>query len=349
MSIRDTIEGYPQVSSTLACSVMQGKSICVTGAGGSIGSELALLAAVSGARRVLLVDRAEPALCAIESRVRRALGRIGCEVIAAPIDVRDYHDLWAEFCRYEPEIVFHTAALKHVPVAEKFPREAVKNNVFGTSYVAEAAVDTNVQNFVNISTDKVADPRGVMGQTKRIAETIVGNLAGASSTQMASVRLANVWRSSGSVVPMFEEQIRHGGPVTVTHPEVTRYFMSMGRAMEMIMLTAKHAPTQDVFCPSLASPVRIVDLAREMIGDRKTPIVYSGLRPGEVMDEILATDNEVKRSIAIGLSAFSFPMARPNEKRWDRAMHRLEKLVDDGGEDEIRIHLTSMVKECQDA
>ena len=272
---------------TLIC----GARVLVTGAGGSIGRELCRQIAARNPELLVLMERAEPALFEVEQEILRDYPALALEAVAG--SVCNEQQLDTVFSTHSPTIVFHAAAHKHVPLMERQPGEAVWNNAFGTLFCARAAQKHGAQRFVLVSTDKAVDPTNAMGASKRLAELVLSELqrGEGSSTVFCSVRFGNVLDSSGSVVPVFRRQIAAGGPVTVTHPEVERYFMSIPEAVGLILQSATFAGPADSFVLDMGFPIRIDDLARQMIQlqgfepDRDIPIVYTGLRPGEKLRE----------------------------------------------------------------
>jgi O-antigen biosynthesis protein WbqV len=289
---------------------LRGRSIVVTGGGGSIGSEICDRVITFGAARLLVIENSEPALHAVlealaTKRSRPAIsGRIA--------DVRDRHRLLRLMAEFKPDIVFHAAALKHVPLLEQDWAEGVKTNVFGSVNVADAAAAAGAAAMVMISTDKAIEPVSVLGATKRFAEMYCQALdadfarraeAGRPSLRLIAVRFGNVLASNGSVVPKFKAQIDAGGPVTVTHPDMVRYFMTIREACDLVVTAASHAvgPTRSdvsVYVLNMGQPVKIVDLAERMIRltglepGRDIDIVFTGARPGERMHEILFAREE---------------------------------------------------------
>ena len=270
---------------------LAGKSILVTGAGGSIGSEICRQAMKFCPRRLVLVERAENALFEIDRELRERW--IGADIRPCLADICDQQRIASIFKEERPDVVFHCAAHKHVPLMEENPGEAVKNNVFGTKIVADAALASGCHAFVMVSTDKAVNPTSVMGACKRVAELFCQNFASESNTRFITVRFGNVLDSAGSVVPRFREQIRAGGPVTVTHPEITRYFMTIPEACQLILQAAVLGKGGEIFALDMGEPVRIRDLAEQMIrlagksSEGDIPIIYTGLRPGEKLFEEL--------------------------------------------------------------
>jgi FlaA1/EpsC-like NDP-sugar epimerase len=276
-------------------SLVAGKTVLVTGAAGSIGSELCRQLAGHEPDRIVLYDRHENGMFGLEAELRARFPEVQLVPILGDVLLPD--QLGTVFAAERPDIVFHAAAYKHVPLAELNVLEAVRNNVLGTRNVAEAAMAHGVKEFVLVSTDKAVKPTSVMGVSKRAAEMVVQDLQNGCSAFIA-VRFGNVLGSSGSVVPLFREQIRRGGPVTVTDPAVTRYFMTIPEAAQLILQAAALGNGGEIFILEMGQPVRIVDLARQMIRlsgyepDDDIEIVYTGLRPGEKLHEELVADEE---------------------------------------------------------
>ncbi len=281
--------------------LVQGRRVMVTGAGGSIGSELALQVARLGPAQLVLYERYENGLHAVATRLRdEGLGGAAHPALG---DITDEGRLESVMRGFRPEIVFHAAAHKHVPLMEDNVCEAVKNNVMGTRLVAEAAERHGVHRFILISTDKAVNPVSVMGATKRVAELFVQGRAPESMTSFFAVRFGNVLASAGSVVPRFLEQVRAGGPVTVTHPEMRRYFMLIPEAVELVLHAAAQGRPGEVYVLRMGEQIRVVDLARNLIRlagfvpDEEIPIAFTGIRPGEKLyEELVAPDETVAPS-----------------------------------------------------
>ena len=272
---------------------VMGRRVLVTGAGGSIGSELCRQLHRFGPEKLVMLDRDESALHAVQMAIEgRALLDSDHLVVA---DIRDRNRMREVFEKHQPHVVFHTAALKHLPLLEMHPAEAVKTNVFGTLNVLEAAAGAGVDRFVNISTDKAADPSSVLGYTKRIAEQLTSWFAARESGTFLSVRFGNVLGSRGSVLGAFERQIADGGPVTVTHPDVTRYFMTVQEAVQLVIQAGAVGSPGEALVLDMGEPVRIVDVARRLVAqsDRPIDIVFTGLRPGEKLHEVLMGQSEI--------------------------------------------------------
>jgi FlaA1/EpsC-like NDP-sugar epimerase len=272
-----------------------GRVALVTGAAGSIGSEICRQLLLGGARQLVLVDMNENELYLMQRRL--APEHPASDLRAEVADIRDPERLRRLFRKYRPHDVFHAAAHKHVPLMETAPGEAVKNNILGTRNVAEAADEFSSDRFIYISTDKAVRPTSVMGATKRVGEQVVRRLNISSRTEFCAVRFGNVLGSAGSVVPLFREQISRGGPVTVTHEDVRRYFMTIGEAVGLV-LRAAYGNYGELCVLDMGEQLRIVDLARHMITmvgkvpELEIPIVFTGLRPGEKLHEELMTEEE---------------------------------------------------------
>ena len=272
-----------------------GKVVLVTGAGGSIGSELCRQIARLAPQKLVLFEASEFALYNIEQELNRKFPLLAIIYLAG--DVRDATRLDHVFEEYKPSVVFHAAAYKHVPLMERHNAwQAVRNNVYGTWQVAQCAQRNGAEKFVLISTDKAVNPTNVMGTTKRMAEMMCQGLQQASGTRFIIVRFGNVLGSTGSVIPKFREQIANGGPITVTHPEITRYFMSIPEAAQLVMQAGCMGKGGEIFVLDMGEPVKIVDLARDLIrlsglGEDDIKIEFTGLRPGEKLyEELLAND-----------------------------------------------------------
>ncbi|MEI6070400.1 MAG: nucleoside-diphosphate sugar epimerase/dehydratase [Verrucomicrobiae bacterium] len=280
-----------QLDDAAIAGLIKGRVVLVTGGGGSIGSELCRQIASHAPAKLIVIERAEPSLFSIEQELRRDFGWLDTIPLAA--SVCNPERIGSVFEIFRPNLVFHAAAHKHVPLMEAQPAEAVLNNAIGTMIVAEAARKHGCERFVLVSTDKAVNPTNVMGATKRLAELVINGLQHSSNcaTRFCSVRFGNVLGSSGSVIPTFRQQITSGGPVTVTHPDVIRYFMSIPEAVGLILQSATLAEEGDVFVLDMGEPIRIQDLARQMIElcgfvpDEEIKIEFIGLRPGEKLFE----------------------------------------------------------------
>lgn len=269
------------------------KKIMVTGAGGSIGSELVKSIIKFNPKSIVMVDIDETELFYLIEEIKHTTQ----EAIPVIGDIKDEIKMKDVFINCQPQVIFHSAALKHVPILESSPEEAVKTNVAGTKVIAELSIKYGVEKFIFISTDKAINPTSIMGATKRACEEWLKNLNQKSSTKFISVRFGNVLGSRGSVIPIFEKQIKRGGPVTVTHPEMKRYFMIVSEAVLLVLEAAAIGEGGGVYVLDMGEPVKIIDLAREMIRlsgyepDIDIPIIYSKIRPGEKLyEEILSAE-----------------------------------------------------------
>ena len=275
---------------------VKGKTVLITGGGGSIGSELCRQIAKQDPKRLIIFDIYENNAYDIQQELVRTMPELTLDVIIG--SVRDRAKVEELFSVYQPDLVFHAAAHKHVPLMESSPNEAIKNNVFGTYNVASAADRFGAERFVLISTDKAVNPTNIMGASKRICEMIVQSMSTHSATKFVAVRFGNVLGSNGSVIPLFKKQIADGGPVTVTHRDVIRYFMTIPEAVSLVLQAAAFASRGEIFVLDMGEPVRIDDLAR-LSGfepDVDIKIVYTGLRPGEKLYEEMLMKEEGLRT-----------------------------------------------------
>jgi FlaA1/EpsC-like NDP-sugar epimerase len=274
---------------------LSGERVLITGGGGSIGSELARQVAALAPASLIILGKGENSIFEIHQELRDANVQ-GCLPVVC--DVRDVQALEQVFRQHTPTVVIHAAAHKHVPLMEDVPIEAIRNNVFGTLNLAEVAIRHGVQRFILVSTDKAVKPENVMGATKRVAEMTVSALAGRSETAFATVRFGNVLGSRGSLVPILRRQILAGGPVTLTHPEMTRFFMTIPEAVELILQAGAMGEKGEIFILDMGEPISIVQLATDMIRlhglvpGEDIEIKYTGIRPGEKLHEELAAENE---------------------------------------------------------
>ena len=328
---------------------VKGKTVLVTGAGGSIGSELCRQLARLGVARLVLVDKGESALFEIEREL--VTDRDFPAAIPVLANSGDRAKMRQVFERYEPQVIFHAAAYKHVGMLEANPLQAVANNVLATRAVAEVAIEFGVERFVLISTDKAAEPKNIMGQSKAVCEWIVESFAlhPEVDTRFVAVRFGNVLGSSGSVIPIFRKQIERGGPVRVTTPEMTRFFMTIPEASSLVVQAGAMGGRGQVYVLDMGEPVRILDLAKQMIrlSGRKEddiPIVFTGARAGEKVHEVLWNDGET-----VGPTSHPKIMraARPQiDAAWlDEALGELERLVEEGDTLAVVAKLRSMVAE----
>lgn len=276
---------------------LTGKTIMVTGAGGSIGSEICRQVIKFHPKKIVLVGHGENSIYLIDMELRN-LKIENLEIRPVIADIQDRARIFEVMQEHQPDVVYHAAAHKHVPLMEYNPKEAVKNNVIGTKNVAEAADTFEVGTFVLVSSDKAVNPTNVMGSTKRIAEMVIQALDEQSKTKFVAVRFGNVLGSRGSVIPLFKKQIQAGGPVTVTHPDMTRYFMTIPEASRLVMQAGALARGGEIFVLDMGEPVKIVDLAKNLIQlsgytIEEIGINFSGIRPGEKMFEELLNEKEV--------------------------------------------------------
>ena len=328
------------------------RRVLISGAGGSIGAEMCRQACVFAPAELILVEQAENNLFEITNELRRSFPDI--KISPTICDIYDRQRVMAVFRSDRPEVVIHAAAHKHVPLMEQNACEAVKNNIFGTKNMADASCEYGVDEFVLISTDKAVNPSSIMGCTKRVAEIYTQALNGREGwkTQFKSVRFGNVLGSAGSVVPVFERQIREGGPVTVTHPEMTRYFMTIPEAAQLVLQAAANGQGGQIFLLDMGEPVKIVDLARDMITlsglrvGEDVDITFTGVRPGEKLFEELRTEGE---DLA--------PTVHPKVKIWKQrpiewgriqeSLKELQALVNSLSRQEIVLVLRKLVSEFQ--
>ncbi|WP_078545738.1 polysaccharide biosynthesis protein [Litchfieldia alkalitelluris] len=274
------------------------KTVLVTGAGGSIGSEICRQISNFSPKKLILLGHGENSIYSIEMELKETYRNSDIEFITEIADLQDAKKMMSVMSTYHPDVVYHAAAHKHVPLMERNPEEAVKNNIFGTVNVAKAASWHGVGTFVMISTDKAVNPTSVMGATKRLAEMMIQNMDKNSKTRFVAVRFGNVLGSRGSVIPLFKKQIEKGGPVTVTHPDMVRYFMTIPEASKLVIQAGALAKGGEIFVLDMGDPVKIDDLARNLIklsgnSIEEIGIEYTGMRPGEKLFEELLKHDEV--------------------------------------------------------
>lgn len=302
VDIEDLLGRDPvKLDTTAVREYLAGKIVLITGAGGSIGSEIVRQVAKMQPKKLLLLGKGENSIYEITQELK-----INCpEVKTVPIiaDIRDKERIKAIMDYFKPQVVFHAAAHKHVPLMEYQPAEAVRNNILGTKVVADEAASHNVETFVMISTDKAVNPTSVMGCTKRVAEMYVQSMNKNSCTRFVAVRFGNVLGSRGSVIPLFKKQIAKGGPVTVTHPDMKRYFMTIPEASQLVLQAGAMAKGGEVFVLDMGEPVRIYDLAKDLITlsglipDKDIEIKITGLRPGEkLFEELLSAEDGTEKT-----------------------------------------------------
>lgn len=330
--------------------LLVGRTVMVTGAGGSIGSELARQVARFQPARLLLVERAEFALFNIERELRELFPKM--PLAPCVVDVGDEAGLRSLFETYQPAIVVHAAAHKHVPMMEQNPCEAVKNNVLATHRLGVLAGEAGVESFVLISTDKAVCPTSVMGASKRVAELVIQQLNSRYATRYVAVRFGNVIGSAGSVIPIFREQIRKGGPVKVTHPEMVRYFMTIPEAAQLVLQAAAIGEGGEIFILDMGEPVRILDLARDTITlsglkpFEDIDIVFTGIRPGEKLFEELQTTEETVAKTRHPKIFIGRIKACPNEVV-QQALARFAQLARKGAEREVRQLFNELLPEAR--
>jgi FlaA1/EpsC-like NDP-sugar epimerase len=296
---------------------LEGKIVLVTGGGGSIGSELCRQIARFKPRKLIALDIYENTVFELYNEIRNAWPNLEFEVVIA--SVRSRQRMREVFMKYKPHIVFHAAAHKHVPLMESNPKDAVINNIIGTKNMIDLSDEYAVQNFVLISTDKAVNPTNVMGATKRVAEMILQEKSAHSRTSYAAVRFGNVLGSNGSVLPLFRKQIERGGPVTVTHEDITRYFMTIPEAVQLVIQAGAMAKGGEIFILDMGEPVRIMDLAENVIRlsgyvpGVDIDIKVTGLRPGEKLYEELLLDEEGIEKTAHNKIYVGHPLPPPSE------------------------------------
>jgi FlaA1/EpsC-like NDP-sugar epimerase len=346
LRIEDLLGRTPMTTGAgLATSITQGKVVMVTGAGGSIGSELCRQILAYQPASLLLVEQSENGLYQIHRKLEPR--QHNCELIPAIADICDAPRMRALFRDYRPDLVLHAAAHKQVPLMECNPSEAVKNNAQGTQIVADLASEFGAESFILISSDKAVHPTSVMGATKRIAEMYLQALQQSSRTRFVSVRFGNVLGSAGSVVPLFQEQIDQGGPVTVTHPEMARYFMTMTEACSLLLEAGSIGNGGDIFVLDMGKPIHITQLAEQMIRlshlEPYTDIAieFTGIRPGEKLFEELSFDDEVM----LKTSCPKIFLHRPTTEQIP-ATDQISDIVDAAAKDtdKVRAHIHSLVK-----
>jgi len=330
-----------------------GKRIMVTGGGGSIGGELAQQICRFEPKNLILLDHSENGLFRINYKIERRWSNVKLDLIIA--DIRDREKIDKVFKRYKPEVIFHAAAHKHVPMMEFHPDEAVRNNIIGTKNVAELAEKYGTERVVMISTDKAINPTSVMGASKRVAEMVVKELGEKSKTKFVAVRFGNVLESNGSVVPMFKQQIAEGGPVTVTDREVKRYFMTLPEASQLVIQAGTLGKGGEVFVLDMGKPIKVFDLAKELIHlsgfevGEDIEIKFVGLRPGEKMFEEIMTEEE--RNRVLGDSGhekiFIAKVEEVDGEKLEKDIKELEKLAREMDNEGVVRKLQEMVPSYQ--
>ncbi|MFC1641098.1 polysaccharide biosynthesis protein [Myxococcota bacterium] len=351
VSIEDLLRRTPvTLELGLIRDFLQTKRVLVTGAGGSIGSELCRQVARFRPKELILVEQCEYALFCIHQELTQR--HLGLNVVPKICDICDSQRVDEVFSSQRPEVVFHAAAHKHVPMMEWNPGEAIKNNVFGTRKVAEAADRFRVGAFVMVSTDKAVNPTSVMGATKRVAEMIVQSLSERSATKYVVVRFGNVLGSTGSVVPIFKQQIATGGPVTVTHPEMKRYFMTIPEACQLVMQSAAMGKGGEIFVLDMGEPVRIAELAEELIRlsgfepGRDIEIRFTGTRPGEKLFEEFGFDGEQMTRTAHA-KIYQGRLSPCDPEDVDRCLGLLARYTGSSSTEEVRNALARVIPEMR--
>ena len=325
---------------------VKGKTILVTGGGGSIGSELCRQIAAHNPKELIIVDIYENNAYDIQQELKLKFPSLKLEVLIA--SVRDYEKFDQIFEKYRPDIVYHAAAHKHVPLMEDSPGEAVKNNVFGTYNTARIADKYGVKKFVLVSTDKAVNPTNIMGASKRMCEMIVQMMNDRSKTEFVAVRFGNVLGSNGSVIPLFTKQIAAGGPVTVTDPNIIRYFMTIPEAVSLILQAGAYAKGGEIFVLDMGEPVKILDLAQNLIKlsgyrvDEDIEIVFTGLRPGEKMYEELLMNEEGLKGTENDLIHIGKPLEF-DYNEFEESLERLKKAAEDTPE-KVKDEVANIVK-----
>lgn len=340
MSLEDLLQREPvQTDRQELHMLLEGKRVLVTGAGGSIGSELCRQIAQYKPAVIVLFERYENGLHALDLELRDRFPLVKFVPSVGDVTVPDRaHEVLTQT---RPDLVFHAAAHKHVPLMEMNPKEAARNNVFGTKIMAEASLSAGVERFVLISTDKAVNPTSVMGATKRVAEEFIQSLNRQGQTKFTVVRFGNVLGSNGSVVPRFADQIRRGGPVTVTHPDIRRFFMTIPEAVQLVLQASVMGHGEEVFVLDMGEQIKVADLARNMIvlsglvPDQDIHIVYTGLRPGEKLFEELFEDTEqvkttshpkIQRAVRTGAASFT---------AIEQSLMRLDLVLSDGDDEAL--------------
>jgi FlaA1/EpsC-like NDP-sugar epimerase len=339
IEIEDLLGREPvELDKKLIADFIKGKVVLITGAAGSIGSELSKQVASFSPSLLLILDQDETGIFNLFNALSEKFPKQ--EIKSIICDIRDEEKIKRIFQEFKPQIVFHAAAYKHVPLMEEHPDEAVKNNVFGTEIVAKAALESNCEKFIFISTDKAVNPSSIMGATKRIGEMICQVLNKKGKTKFISVRFGNVLDSRGSVIPIFKEQIKSGGPVTVTHPEMKRYFMLNSEACLLVMEAGAIGQGGEVFVLDMGKPIKILDLAKEMIKlagfepDKEIPITFIGSRPGEkLFEEVLSAE---EGTFATKYQKILIAKLKgPDEEKLRVGLEKLKEVIKIGKKDEI--------------
>ena len=321
---------------------VRGKVVLVTGGGGSIGSELCRQIAGHHPKQLIVFDVYENNAYDLQQELKDKFPQLNLVVLIG--SVRNTHRIESVFEKYRPEMVYHAAAHKHVPLMEDSPNEAIKNNVFGTYKTAKAADKYGTKRFVLISTDKAVNPTNIMGASKRMCEMVIQMMNARSKTDFVAVRFGNVLGSNGSVIPLFKKQIEQGGPVTVTHPDIIRYFMTIPEAVSLVLQAGAYAKGGEIFILDMGDPVKILDLAKNLIRlsgykpGEDIAITFTGLRPGEKLYEELLMDEEGMQDTPNKLIHIGKPIAFDMEefsKQLDR-LYKVANLDSEAIRDEVR-------------
>lgn len=329
---------------------LQNKTVLITGAAGSIGSELCRQIAKFNPSLLIILDQDETGIFNISEELEDRFPRLNISPLVA--DIQDEEKIEQIFNKFKPNIIFHAAAYKHVPLMEVHPDEAVKNNVFGTEIVAKAAIRQGVEKFIFVSTDKSVNPTSIMGATKRVGEMICQSLNQKNVTKFISVRFGNVLDSRGSVIPIFREQIKKGGPVEVTHPEMKRYFMVTSEACLLVMQAGAMGQGGEVFVLDMGEPIKILDLAKEMIRlsgfepDKDIPIVFTGVRPGEKLFEEILTAEEGTLATQ-NQKIFMAKLSEADEEKLNQGLESLREAVKKANRKEIVNILKQLIPSYQ--
>ena len=338
MSLEDLLQREPvQTDKQELHLLLEGKRVLVTGAGGSIGSELCRQIARYKPASLVLFERYENGLHELELELREKFPVVRIVPLVGDVTISDrVNEVLAST---KPELLFHAAAHKHVPLMEANPKEAVRNNVLGTRTLAEASLAAGVERFILISTDKAVNPTSVMGATKRVAEEFIQSLNRQGHTKFTVVRFGNVLGSNGSVVPRFAEQIRRGGPVTVTHPDIKRFFMTIPEAVQLVLQASVMGHGEDVFVLDMGEQIKVADLAKNMIvlsglvPDQDIHIVYTGLRPGEKLFEELFEDSEQVEPTSHPKIQRAVRTSAPSSAAVEQSLMRLDLVLSEGDDD----------------
>lgn len=355
VNIEDLLRREP-VQTDLAAvrAMLEGRRVLVTGAGGSIGAELCRQMAAFGPAQMIALGHGENSLFELANDLQRVFGQLPQppELHIVVADIRDRTRLAGVFDRFQPEVVFHAAAHKHVPLMEDNLEDAVTNNVLGTRHLVELAEANGVQHFVLISSDKAVNPSSVMGVTKRIAELLVTEAAERCGRPFVSVRFGNVLGSRGSVLPTFRQQIARGGPLTLTHPEMRRYFMTIAEAVQLVLQAAVLAEAGRVFVLDMGEPVKLVDLAQDLVRlsglqpGRDIDLVFTGLRPGEkLFEELFGGEEPFSRTAHEKIFVAQNGYHAPSGTTWVQSVAPLIAAAEAGQRDLVRQHLKGLVPE----